>query len=173
MLQRICPHCGKNVIESYGILNPYLYGSKLQKCNNCGGEFFDNRWREVAVQGYDPIQLTQEPQACQRFGLGGIVASLMGFRMRNNMDKLADPVIVNICLIGFLILSLIIFLQYLRHKLGFIQRKNERYMMESRQRMKDPEYVKLLLSHSVKVPEEFMPTSGDEEEQSQGDPNKE
>ena len=26
MLQRICPHCGKNVIESYGILNPYLYG---------------------------------------------------------------------------------------------------------------------------------------------------
>ena len=46
-------------------------------------------------------------------------------------------------------------------------------MMESRQRLKDPEYVKLLLSHSVKVPEEFMPTSGDEEEQSQGDPNKE
>ena len=163
MLQKICPHCGKNVIESYGILNPYLYGSKLQKCKNCGGEFFDNRWREVAIQGFDPVQLTQEPQACQRFGLGGIAACLIGFRMRGNMDKLADPAIVNVCLAGFFILSLIIFIQYLRHRLGFIQKKNERYMMESRQRLQDPEYVKILLSHSIKVPEEFVPESDDQE----------
>ncbi len=163
MLQKICPHCGKNVIESYGILNPYLYGSKLQKCRNCGGEFFDNRWREVALQGFDPIQLTQEPQACQSFGLGGVAASFIGFRMRGNMDKLVDPNIVNLCLAGFLILSLIILLQYLRHKLGFIQRKNERYMMESVQRLRNPEYVELLLSHNINVPEEYMPGSGDQE----------
>ena len=162
MLQRICPHCGKNVIESYGILNPYLYGSKLQKCTNCGGEFFDNRWREVAIQGFDPVQLTQEPQACQRFGLGGVAACLMGFRMRSNMDRLANPAIVNVCLIGFSIITLIILVQYFRHKLGFIQRKNERYMMESRQRLRDPKYVELLLSHSVKVPEEFMPGTGEQ-----------
>ena len=159
MLQRVCPHCGKKVIESYGILNPYLYGSKLQKCDNCGGKFFENKWREVAIQGFDPIQLTQEPQMCLRFGLGGIAACYMGFRMRGNMDKLVDPLIVNICLGGFFAISLIIFLQYLKHKLGFIRRKNERYMMESRQRLRDPEYVDFLLSHNITVPEEFMPGS--------------
>ena len=117
----------------------------------------------MAIQGFDPIQLTQEPQACQSFGLGGVVASLIGFRMRGNMDKLADPRIVNLCLAGFLILSLIILIQYLRHKLGFIQRKNERYMMESIQRLRNPEYVELLLSHNIKVPEEYMPGSADQE----------
>ncbi len=163
MLKRVCPHCGKNVIESYGILNPYLYGSKLQRCKNCGGKLFENRWREVAIQGFDPIQLTQEPQACQRFGLGGIAACLVGLRMKGNMDKVADPVVVNVCLGGFFILSLIIFLQYLRHKLGFVRKKNERYMMESRQRLRDPEYVAFLLSHNIKVPDEFMPGSADPE----------
>ena len=149
-----CPNCGAAL--RFDIL------SQQMKCDNCGGKFFENKWREVAIQGFDPIQLTQEPQACQRFGLGGVAACLMGFRMRSNMDRLANPAIVNVCLIGFSIITLIILVQYFRHKLGFIQRKNERYMMESRQRLRDPKYVELLLSHSVKVPEEFMPGTGEQ-----------
>jgi hypothetical protein len=49
VLDKICLHCGKKTIESYGILNPYFYGSKIQKCKKCDGEIFDNRWREVSI----------------------------------------------------------------------------------------------------------------------------
>ena len=59
-LDIICPHCKKKVIESYRIIIPYLYGSKIRKCPKCGGEIFDNRWREVAIQGFDPIQDTEK-----------------------------------------------------------------------------------------------------------------
>ena len=48
-LDTICPHCKKKVILSYRIINPYLYGSKIRKCPKCGGDIFDNRWREVAI----------------------------------------------------------------------------------------------------------------------------
>ena len=35
-LDIICPHYKKKVIESYRIINPYLYGSKIQICKTCG-----------------------------------------------------------------------------------------------------------------------------------------
>ncbi|MCR5727201.1 MAG: hypothetical protein K6G24_07020 [Lachnospiraceae bacterium] len=42
---------------------------------------------------------------------------------------------------------------FFRHILGFVNRKNAVYMAESVERLKDPEYVEILRSHGVKIPE--------------------
>ena len=153
VLKKDCPHCGKNVVESYGILNPYLYGSKLRKCPGCGNTFFDNRWREVAIQGFDPIQDT-EVKYSSWFGFGLLAFAIYFDRMDLNTLPGGYPPIVFQVLIGCAwVIGALCIMVFLYHILGFVKRKHEKLMAESKQRMQDLEYVDILRSHGVKIPE--------------------
>ena len=153
-LDIICPHCKKKVIESYRIINPYLYGSKIQICKKCGGEIFDNRWREVAIQGFDPIQDTEKVYT-SRFGFGLVTMALLLMNRDFSKMPLGNPALVKVGLWVALILGGIILFFYFRHLFGFVKRKNQKYMEESVARMQDPAYVAKLVAHGVKVPEDY------------------
>ncbi len=154
VLDKICPHCGKKTIESYGIINPYLYGSKIQKCKKCGNEFFDNRWREVAIQGFDPIQDTEKKYAAS-FGFSLVGIGL--YFMNKDYSKLSfgNPLWIKFGVWFVLILGGVILIFFFRHVLGFVKRKNAKYMEESIRRMHDQEYVEKIRAHGVKVPDKF------------------
>ena len=153
-LDIICPHCKKKVIESYRIINPYLYGSKIRKCPKCGEEIFDNRWREVAIQGFDPIQDT-EKKYTSWFGSGLVVMALLFMNRDFSNMPLGNPALVKVGLWFALIIGGVLLLCYFRHLFGFVKRKNQKYMKESVARLQDPAYVAKLLAHGVKVPEEY------------------
>ena len=150
-IDTICPHCKKKVILSYRIMNPYLYGSKIRKCPKCGGDIYDNRWREVAIQGFDPIQDT-EVKYSSWFGLGLVSAGI--FLLNHDFGKISvgNPVMIKVGAWFMLVLGGLILIIFFRHILGFVKRKNAVYMDESIQRMQDPEYVEILRSHGVKIP---------------------
>ena len=157
-LDTICPHCKQKVIESYKIINPYLYGSKIRKCPKCGGEIFDNRWREVAIQGFDPIQDTEKTYA-SRFGFSLVAAGLCFMNM-NYKHSLGNPTMIKVGCWFALILGGFILIFYFRHLFGFVKRKNAKYMEESIERMRDPEYVSKIKAHGVTVPEEYSQSPG-------------
>jgi hypothetical protein len=156
-LDIICQHCKKKVIESYRIINPYLYGSKIRKCPKCGGEIFDNRWREVAIQGFDPIQDT-EVKYSSWFGFGLIATGIMLMRMDTARLKFGNPAMINVGMWFCFVLGGIILIVFLRHVLGFVKRKNNKYMAESIQRLHDREYVEKLRSRGVRIPDEYCET---------------
>ncbi len=151
-LDTICPHCKKKVILSYRIINPYLYGSKIRKCPKCGGDIFDNRWREVAIQGFDPVQDT-EVKYSSWFGFGLVSAGLFLLTREFNKVPMGSPAMIKAGAWFMLALGGLILIIFLRHILGFVKRKNAVYMTESVERLKDPEYVEILRSHGVKIPE--------------------
>ncbi|MCR5205813.1 MAG: hypothetical protein K6E47_12220 [Lachnospiraceae bacterium] len=151
ILEMICPHCGKKTVESYGIINPYLYGSKIQKCRKCGGEFFDNRWREVAIQGFDPIQDT-EVKYSSWFGFGLIAAALSLTQIDPTKMSFGSPTVFKVGIWFMFILGGLILIIFFRHVFGFVKRKNKKYMAESVQRMHDPEYVNKLCVNGVRIP---------------------
>ncbi len=153
-LDTICPHCKKKVILSYRIINPYLYGNKIRTCPKCGGEIYDGRWREVAIQGFDPIQDTEKRYtSCIGFGLVGTALFLMN-KDYNNLS-FGNPMLMKAGLWFCLILGGMLLFFFFRHVFGFVKRRNEKYMAESIQRMHDPEYVDKLRSHGVKIPKEY------------------
>ncbi|MBR4342563.1 MAG: hypothetical protein IKP88_07635 [Lachnospiraceae bacterium] len=156
-LDTICPHCKKKVILSYKIVNPYLYGSKIRKCPKCGGEIFDNRWREVAIQGFDPVQDT-EVKYSSWFGFGLIASALMLMRMDPAKLPFGSPTMFRVGIWFLFILGGIILIIFFRHIFGFVKRKNAKYMAESIQRMKDPDYVNKLRSKGIKIPEKYTIT---------------
>lgn len=46
-----CPKCGAKTREN---CNTWVYGSPVRICKSCKTEYLDRRWREVAVDGFDP-----------------------------------------------------------------------------------------------------------------------
>ena len=151
-LDTICPHCRKKVILSYRIVNPYLYGSKIRKCPKCGGEIFDNRWREVAIQGFDPVQDT-EVKYSSWFGFGLVSTGILFLSRDFSGSSIVNPAMIKAGAWFMLALGGLILIFFFRHILGFVKRKNAVYMAESVERLKNPEYVEILRSHGVKIPD--------------------
>ena len=46
-----CPRCGKKNREK---CNAWVYGSPIRNCKECNAEYFDRRWREIALEGVEP-----------------------------------------------------------------------------------------------------------------------
>lgn len=42
-----CPKCGKKNREA---CNAWVYGSPIRNCKACNQEYFDDRWREIALE---------------------------------------------------------------------------------------------------------------------------
>ena len=47
----VCPECKTKNRES---CNTWMYGSPIRECKACRCEYLDKRWREVAIEGFDP-----------------------------------------------------------------------------------------------------------------------
>ena len=47
----VCPKCKTKNRET---CNMWMYGSPIRECKACRSEYLDRRWREVAIDGFDP-----------------------------------------------------------------------------------------------------------------------
>ncbi|MCR5541618.1 MAG: hypothetical protein K6F71_12495 [Ruminococcus sp.] len=153
-----CPHCGKMNRDFF--CNTWMYGSPIRVCKKCGGKYMDRRYREPAVQGFDPR--TTDPDLYKNVGL--ICAALFilvlvwyRFTTRNlgyySNYQVAMLIMFPIAAVGCLI-------QYFRIKSGKMQKENEKYLAESEERLKDKQYVADLIANGYKVLEKYIDNGG-------------
>lgn len=147
-----CPKCGAKYKES---CNTWMYGSPIRICRNCNEEYIDNRWREVAVEGFDPRSGNADFYLKGTLGLIAftLICAALLFWMINSSGHF--PVKMAACVIGGILGSLFCGYRLFRIKSGSEAKDNAIYMEESKKRMQNKEYVKKLEEYGYNIPDEF------------------
>lgn len=152
-VQGNCPECGARVHEK---CNAWVYGSPIRTCPKCKKEFLDKRWREVAIDGFTPGSKNA------KFYLGGTVSFLLFtiaciLWLRSMISTRGHyPVKLIGCIVVGIIGTIGCFVVFLRIVTGYEDKKNARYLDESKRRLQDKNYVDKLISFGYTVPDEFM-----------------
>lgn len=147
-----CPKCGAQQNEK---CNAWVYGSPVRRCKKCGSEYFDNRWREVAIDGIDPR--AKNPMFYLFAAVGFLIFTILcGLWLKHLADTQGYyPTKLLGCVILGIIGTVGSILVLLRNVTGYEQKENEKYLAESKARLSDPEYVKKLEEYGYNVPDEF------------------
>ena len=152
-----CPHCGSQNRES---CNAWGYGSPIRQCKSCKAEYYDNRWREVAIEGFDPRSNNSKLYLFAGIG-SGVLSAVMGLWVWNSIRTSGS---YSIRAAGLAVLAALVcvmcLVMYLRIKSGYEEKAQAPFLEESRQRMQNPEYVRKLMQYGVRVPQEFQPKDG-------------
>ncbi|MCM1088727.1 MAG: hypothetical protein NC318_00490 [Blautia sp.] len=147
-----CPHCGKQNKEK---CNAWMYGSPIRICKNCGRKYTDRRYREVAIQGFDPRSLNAGLylKGLGIFALGLAVCLAWMYYQVNYKGWYPNALLgcIFACAIG--VIGCIACL--IRSRFGIDEKQNARYLEESRNRLADKAYVQELIACGVDVPEEY------------------
>ena len=148
-----CPNCGERIRES---CNAWVYGSPIRYCNKCRQEYLDKRWREVAIDGFDPKSTDPSfyGKCCLFFALVTVIA---GGYLYYSVHYKGYYAIANvgIFLLGVFATGMSIVL-VLRNVLGYEAKNNAKYLEESKKRLANPEYVKKLQEYGYHIPEEYQ-----------------
>lgn len=146
-----CPMCGKKNRED---TNSFAYGTPIRHCRYCGGEYLDRRWTEIAVEGADKRSTTPKIWFIASLVML-LIAVFSWFSMYNlylggrySVKNIGTAIITSIFAIVFFFCSI-----YIKH--GGYDEKNEMYMRESEERLKDPTYVQKLIYYGYDVPEKY------------------
>ena len=151
-----CPHC-KAVVNKSNSLTKYSEGSPLRVCPRCGGQYIDPECHEPALDPYKPYGML----ACIMTSLvGGAFcgfAALLIVYMIGYFGSLYEVggvhVVVSVA-IGA-VYAVVTFA--LRFKgLETENQEKLRLWIESRERLMDPEYARLLKKAGFDVPEEYL-----------------
>ncbi|MCR5142196.1 MAG: hypothetical protein K6C68_06680 [Ruminococcus sp.] len=149
-----CSHCGKMNRES---CNAWMYGSPIRFCKKCGEKYIDRRYREPAIQGFDNRTMSAELYLKIAPIFAGIfVLALIWNRYTvTHLGYFTTYQILFMLVGGLGAVGGIV--QYFRIKLGIEEKSNQRYLAESEERLKNPEYVADLIANGFNVPEKYRP----------------
>ena len=143
----VCPECKTKNREA---CNTWMYGSPIRQCKACRSEYLDRRFREVAIDGFDPrsnnakfyvkgaLFLLAIALVC------GVVIYFQYARGYYSMKVVAAGALSTLGAVACLIMSI-------RIKLGFQNKDNEKYMEESKARLSDSQYVEKLRKYGYKI----------------------
>ncbi|WP_298772162.1 hypothetical protein [uncultured Fibrobacter sp.] len=143
----VCPECKTKNRETCSM---WMYGSPIRECKACRSEYLDRRWREVAIDGFDPRSKNAKfyaKGAAFLLSMAIICGVLLqtSFVHGNNFTKLTLACIL--CSLFGVVSGFIA----LRIKLGFADKDNDKFMAESKARLGDPKYVEKLRKFGYKI----------------------
>ena len=142
-----CDSCGKKL----RVKAPWGYGSPIVVCGGCGKEFFLDGVREPAVEGLLPV--TSDAGYHLKFILVMLAMSLLAA-----IPSLVDRgiyIMSSLLSIVCLLMAVYEVGMFLWVALGGARKANERYMRESEERLKNPEYVQKLLDYGYIAPSKY------------------
>lgn len=151
-VESICPHCGAKNREG---CNTWMYGSPIRTCKSCNHEYLERKWREVAIDGFDPRSTNAGfylKGGLGMFAFGGVCLMILLYL---SFTKGYYPTKLLACVILSFAASVICLIMFLRIKLGFDDKYNAVFLEESKNRLKDPEYIKKLEEYGYTVPDEY------------------
>ena len=143
----VCPECKTKNRES---CNTWMYGSPIRECKACHGEYLDRRWREVAIDGFDPRGKNAKFYAKGAAFLLGM-AIICGVLLQTSFIQGANTTKLTLACIFCTLFGVVSGFIALRIKFGFADKDNEKYMAESKARLGDPQYVEKLRKYGYKV----------------------
>ena len=147
-----CPWCYKK-LPLYNE-HEYKYGSPIVTCKHCGKKYLDLRYHEMAIEGMPQSELNGKRYLV--FGLICLIISIAGalfsfYYIRATGGRL----ILEIAFISPIaaIAAIFNFIELINVKTGAKQKRLERYMQASRERLKDQVYAAELEENGYKLPE--------------------
>ena len=143
----VCPECKTKNRES---CNTWMYWSPICECKACRSEYLDKRWREVAIDGFDPRGKNAKfyaKGALILLAIALVCGLMIYFQYARGVYS------VKIIAAGALsvLAGIACGVNALRIKLGFQNKDNDKYMAESKARLSDPQYVEKLRKYGYKV----------------------
>lgn len=154
-----CPSCGHQNREA---CNTWVYGSPVRHCAKCSAEYLDNRWREVAVEGFDPRSTNSGLYLKGTIGFA-IFAAVMGLYVGFSIATRGSYSIRAAgCIALGVIGSILCLVLYFRIRSGYEDKHQAPFLEESRARLRDPAYVQKLMGYGYQIPAEFR--TSDEEQ---------
>ena len=146
-IEWICPECKTKNREA---CNMWMYGSPIRECKACRSEYLDRRWREVAIDGFDPRSRNAKfyaKGAAFLLALAIVCGVLLQTSLvhGNNSTKLTLACIL--CSLFGVVSGFIA----RRIKLGFADKDNAKYMAESKARLGDSTYVEKLKKYGYNI----------------------
>lgn len=159
-LEGTCPHCGERTRER---CNAFAYGSPIRFCERCKQEYLDRRFREVAISGLD-AKSTSAVYYIKCFVIllamtaiaGGWLYFTIHYKGYYHTLAVALVIVGAIGTIGSLVLALWV-------KLGFAKKSNDRYLEESKRRLRNPAYAAKLQEYGYVIPAEYQAQGVDAE----------
>lgn len=143
----VCPECKTKNRES---CNTWMYGSPIRECKACHSEYLDKRWREVAIDGFDPRSKNAKFYAKGAAFLLSM-AIICGVLLQTSFVQGANTTKLTLACIFCSLFGVVSGFIALRIKLGFADKDNEKYMAESKARLGDPQYVEKLRKYGYKI----------------------
>lgn len=146
------PHCPKCVSKQPHPDNRWCYGSPIKHCPSCGTEYFDERYREIAIDGYIPNTLSPKRSLIivaisAAFVLFAIVMYLYETHSNRGYYHIVEIPIA----IGGTATFLLGIADFISIVTGSKQKKLERLKAQSEERMQNPDYVQKLAEVGVNV----------------------
>lgn len=148
-----CPKCGEKVREK---TDAWAYGSPIRYCTKCKQEYLDRRFREVAIQGFDPRSESPAFYAKMTVIVALLTAASGGWLYYTTHVKSYYSTLTVAILVACGFATLFGFFMILRNVMGVEKRNNERALAESKRRLQNPDYVKKLQEYGYRIPEEFL-----------------
>ena len=150
-----CPHCGKSIAITY-MLNEWKYGSPIKVCKKCNQEYIDKRYHEMAIDGFSPETFDiKGTLSFLIFGVMSTIASILITAFSLWLDSSYYPMVIATGIMGILIVIGMI-CNLISIKTGIKQRRIEKKMLQSVERLQNKEYAHKLASLGYSVPERFL-----------------
>lgn len=151
------PHCPSCKAKQPSPDNRWCYGSPLRRCPNCGTDYIDDRYREIAIDGYIPNALS--PIRSLTVSVIGLIIVMLGILMRRlEINSTGSYHTITIAIAG---LGAVMFIVGLEDLISIItgskRKKLEKLKAESMERMKNAVYVQSLINAGINVPKEYCP----------------
>ena len=152
-LEGTCPKCGEKTREQS---NTWGYGSPIRFCPRCKQEYLDKRWREVAIDGFDP-KSTNPGYYLKAFLLLVVVTAISGgwLYYTTHFKNYYSTLVVTVVIVGAIgavaCLGLSIWIA-----LGFAAKSNAKYLEESKRRLRNADYVRKLQEYGYVIPSEYL-----------------
>ena len=143
----VCPQCKTKNREA---CNTWMYDSPIRECKACRSEYLDRRFREVAIDGFDP-----RSNNAQFYVRGALVllaiALVCGIMIYFQYSRGFYSVKIIAVGAGSALIGFACGINALRIKLGFQNKDNDKYMAESKARLQDPQYVEKLKKYGYNI----------------------
>ena len=163
-LEGTCPKCGEKTREQS---NMWGYGSPIRFCPRCKQEYLDKRWREVAINGFDPKSTSSSYYVKAFLFLVAVTAISGGWlyyttHYKNYYSTLVVAVVIIGAIGAVACLGLSIWIG-----LGFAAKSNAKYLEESKRRLRNVEYIRKLQAYGYVIPSEYLVGIGNSSDEMQ------
>lgn len=150
-----CPCCKEDLGIAVG--NGSMYGSLMRTCPKCGKEYFDPRYREIAVDGLmdsdiKPKSDTKTPWIAFGVGIGAFALMILLIATTGRLLFILPIVGVVSFALGFKTIG-----DNGKIRSGERAAELERLRAESEARLMNPVYARLLKARGYAVPEQYLP----------------